>query len=695
MGLSITSIAPHSPHFRRALQLARDNSKTLGFLPQGAFEEYAHAGSFLAALDRDAVVGYVVFRTSREHASLVHLCVSEQARGLGVAKALVERVVALTPDCLGLAANCRRDFPAHEMWPSLGFHARNEIPGRSKRNTTLVVWWRDYGHPSLFSMAGEEARLAALDNNVLYDLQDPSRDSHQESKALLADWLADALNLVVTDEVYREIDRSPDAVERRRRRNYATGFVLVQHDPDRRKVVEGEMRSLLGSASDSPNRESDARHVAKAVAADASFLVSRDDELLRLRDRIEERWGLRVIRPCDLVALSDEELRSASYSTSRLGGTHLQASRARDGDLADLMKTFQDFSAHERKTRIQGLLRQSLADPVSHELLVVREADSPIGLMSLDRSERGVLSVPLLRVRSHRLKPAICQHLVWRTLTTAAREERRLLRIVDTPIHDELVSALRACRFLPTPSGWVKFSPSPGSTRPQVIKALARVQLHPDESDALLRTSAVLGPDWNHLPAPLQAEIEKSLWPAKFVDSGIENFIVPVRPGWALHLFEQRLADETLLGADPFLVLSGENVYYRSATPKVLAAPSRILWYVSSSGRHSVAKAVAACSYVNEVRVDSAKRLYDRYKRLGVYSWVDILEIAKHDPDRPIMTFRFSHTELLDRPVPWSVLQEVLLTHNGARSQLQSPLKITSECFRRLYLAGVSDSQVA
>ena len=45
MALLIESVGTDSPLFQQVLRLARDNSKTLGFLPKGAFEEYAQSGN--------------------------------------------------------------------------------------------------------------------------------------------------------------------------------------------------------------------------------------------------------------------------------------------------------------------------------------------------------------------------------------------------------------------------------------------------------------------------------------------------------------------------------------------------------------------------------------------------------------------------------------------------------------------------
>jgi len=142
------------------------------------------------------------------------------------------------------------------------------------------------------------------------------------------------------------------------------------------------------------------------------------------------------------------------------------------------------------------------------------------------------------------------------------------------------------------------------------------------------------------------------LQPAKITDADIPAFIVPVRAEWAMSLFDSEIASQDLFGAvKPGLMFNTENVYYRSARPKVLSAPARILWYVKKGDYHGV-MSIRACSYLNEVVIDKPKTLYSRFQGLGVYEWKDVFELAGGNPDQKIMAFRFSNTELFDEPIP-------------------------------------------
>ena len=83
-------------------------------------------------------------------------------------------------------------------------------------------------------------------------------------------------------------------------------------------------------------------------------------------------------------------------------------------------------------------------------------------------------------------------------------------------------------------------------------------------------------------------EIEHLLWPAKILGCDIPNYIVPIRPRWATHLFDSGLALGTLFGADTDLALNPESIYYRSARNGLSRSFGRLIWYISRTGEFQV-----------------------------------------------------------------------------------------------------------
>ena len=119
-----------------------------------------------------------------------------------------------------------------------------------------------------------------------------------------------------------------------------------------------------------------------------------------------------------------------------------------------------------------------------------------------------------------------------------------------------------------------------------------------------------------------------------------------------------------------------------------MQAPGRILWYVSKSrtGKNSshIVGAIRACSHIDEIVIGKPKELHKRFRRLGVYSFQDVMETAKNDLDKNIMAVKFSDTELFTNPIKLADINKIL----GRRISVQSSSKIKSEEFKMLYNVG-------
>jgi hypothetical protein len=181
------------------------------------------------------------------------------------------------------------------------------------------------------------------------------------------------------------------------------------------------------------------------------------------------------------------------------------------------------------------------------------------------------------------------------------------------------------------------------------------------------------------------AHVERLLWPAKMTGTAVPTFIVPIRPIWAAHLFDEVLAGQDLFGASAHLALSFRNVYYRSANPPHIHAPARVLWYVSGEKGRSGTGSVRAASLIDESVQGRAKELFGRFRRLGAYEWRQVLDAAKGDPYGRLTAFSFTHTELFSSPVPWKEVQGILRSVTGHGNPLAGPVQVSDACFAAIY----------
>jgi hypothetical protein len=173
--------------------------------------------------------------------------------------------------------------------------------------------------------------------------------------------------------------------------------------------------------------------------------------------------------------------------------------------------------------------------------------------------------------------------------------------------------------------------------------------------------------------------------PYRVLGAGIPCFCVPIKHGWASALFESSLTQDQLFAREWSLGLRREQVYYRNPrNSRGLAAPARLLWYVS--GPHLPGGAhVRATSQLLEVSVDEAARLYYRFKRLGVYQLADVRRCA--DEGR-VMALRFSQTQLLDEPVPLADYLEIMRKQSGKTPVLQSVHPVDEHVFAQIVRPG-------
>ncbi|NJL10370.1 MAG: hypothetical protein HC908_09950 [Calothrix sp. SM1_7_51] len=162
---------------------------------------------------------------------------------------------------------------------------------------------------------------------------------------------------------------------------------------------------------------------------------------------------------------------------------------------------------------------------------------------------------------------------------------------------------------------------------------------------------------------------------------------------WAEDLFDEELAKQNLFGARKELALKREIVYYcKVKNFEVLKAPGRILWYVSQgkqAGYHQV-KAIRACSRLDEVIIDTPKSLFTQFRRLGVYSFQDVLKAANNKLENKIMAIKFSDTEMFNTPIYFQDVQKILDNH----FTFQSPYKINAKQFYQLYNKGIYQEEI-
>ncbi len=630
--------------------------RTLGLLPDQGFADRARKGTLLAALKDGELIGYLLYDLPRNEVKIVHLCVAPAGQRHGVARSLVDAVASRHSDRQRLALWCRDDYEAAAVWEALGFLPLGSKPGRSRAGHMLTIWVRDFGHQTLFDF-GEEREFVALDHNVFLDLHVPRglRPEGKESEYLLEDWIAEYIELCVTDEIFHEIHRHKNKTEKMVEQGWASQYRNISNPTD-------AWESLVGIAAEMAPRAdpADHRHVARAAAAGATYLVSRDGALLRSAEALEGSLDITVLPPERLIARLDRMRSDDPYRPAALQGTELSQSAPSDDQHVEFMAALLNHASGEKRAELGARLRPALADRNTYNVQIVQTQDGrTIGGFAQRVVDKG-LEVPFLRVASgwdgaH----VVARQLAFAQRKRAADSALEYVRVTDPHPSRDIRDALQLEHFHQRDSEWMC------EVRTGLI----------DETEL-----SAGGP----LSASEAFSLEERQWPAKFIGAGIPTYLVPIKLPFAEALIDPDLAGGSLIPRRMGLGLNREHVYYRKVrNARGIAAGSRILWYVSGDSHLQSRGSICAVSHVAEVVVGRPGSLFARFERFGVYGFEQVRECA--DRNGEVMAIRFTDTEVLERSLDLDRLTQLWEQGGGRSHAPQSPMAIGEHMFCLLY----------
>lgn len=682
-----------SPYLQNVQDLADGNTATLGFLPATAFKEYAARGGILVAVtDDEQLAGYVLYRIvkKKQQATITHLCVASQFRGLGIARRLFDELRQRSQMLRGIGLLCRRDFvEVNKVWESLGFHPQNEKDGRGKEPSTLTFWWYDHGHKSLFDTASFEKHKVAFDMNIFIDFQSVNGD--KASLALRADWLQDDICLVRTPELMHEINRNQSAVLRQKNWAYASEFPETKDTEGRFDEICKELQPIFGQKT-RVNDESDLKQVAWAIADnEVNFFVTRDDGILELGPIIYESFWLTVLDPMELILLVDELSRIEEYQQTRFAGTDIVEHRVQHDEIEYVADSFQN-PAKERRSTFLKTIRRYLINPEAYTGCVIEHPnDKPQIFIIYDRSVDDELNIPVLRV-SNGCTTKLLRYLLFQIVSVSSEEYRKFTIIADPNLHDATIKAIQEEGFVGTSRGWTKTNLMLAADVQTVANEFA--ELTTDHRKELIAHHAIyqkLLNDTNIVTSPdILQDIERMFWPLKIYGAGIPALSIPINTDWASMWFDSYLANQTLFGAQRDRALNREGVYYSAANrPNIATLPGRILWYVTKDVRVAGTMALRACSTLDVIEVGKPLDLYRKFQHLGIYELREVQRLVNGNLDREIVAYKFSDTQLFQKPVALAEWDAISTSEVGKHPSIYSPSKMAECVFERIYKLGM------
>ena len=649
-------------------ELMKRHTRTVGFLPLAAIEDHLVRECVLGAKTQNGqLVGYLLYGEYRDRFRITQLCVSEKFRKQGIARCLVETLKASATTQKVIRLSCRNDFPAHKLWSKLGFVPIDEKSGRSKEGHLLTLWRLILATDDQLALfranSSDEILDVIIDAQIFFDFDEPDSDKTQPSKALLADFFVESLNLWFTDELFSEIGRNQNSEKRSEARKRAGQFLEVRHDPLLVDDFVKELEQILPSANVS--QLSDINHLAKAASSEIDTFVTRDQTLLKKASQIDELVNLRVLSPTELIIQLRELSEGDAHTPDRVAGLtlewrHLTSEEFRSFPLARFL------TPGERLGQFRERMEAVLVDNARHQLEVLWSGSEPVALRVLAPEPKGVLNVAFARVASSGDRSLLGRFLISDAIYKAIRNDFEVVAFGTSDFQLNLMQNLTEMGFTKCDDRLVRFCFSHRLDRRGVESRIAN--LIPEAVD--------------NYRGMEDCELERSCSPVSF-NAHQNHFLVTIRPGYALNLFDRQQSSRDLFGGQPDVLLRWTNVYYRSATyHRMLTAPGRVLWYVSGDR-----KEIVAVSHLDEVVVDTPKELFRRFSKYGTLEWRDLHRMCGGDIEMNLMALQFSHTFPLQTPVPldevWSVFDE-----DGIGRSMQAPRKIPLSTFNRLFQRG-------
>lgn len=669
MNITISKLTPNA--LDAVDELMRRNSRTLGFLPRQALRDYFEkAGVFGARASNGELVGYLLYGDYPDYYRIAQLCVSEGFRNKDIAKRLVNALKETVTSQKFIRLNCRRDFPANNAWPHLGFVPLDEKPGRSAAGHLLTRWYLVLAPDDQLSLfrakTSAESLDVVVDAQIFFDFDEAENDKTVPSKTLFNDFSTDALNLWITDELFVEIDRAKDEGQRRKSRERARDFPKIEHNTGSKEHFEKELSTIL--PANNSNQKSDIRHLAKTAASDVDIFVTRDQTLLNKSEKISSLTRLRILSPTRLILELHQRSGKESYVSKRVSGSGLRWERLASDHLASLsLEPFLNY--REKKGKFREKLEAMLADPDNNECELLRSDSDILAIRILRHETNDILTILLARVKNLADRLLFGRFLIADTISKAAEGNLGMVRSEASAPTTSLIPDLLEIGFTKCSEKFIRFCFPRCLSRE---KALSRISELCPESVANYRDMSDIALERCCSPLSLGA------------DQGY--FLVPIKPGYAMSLIDRAQSADDLFGGKAVVLLRWENVYYRSKTHHhMFQSPARILWY--ESGPKSQ---IVAASYLDAVETDTPKTLFKKFRKFGILKWEDIFKICHGDPLKEIMALKFSHTFSFPKPISLDTMRAVY-EDEGAGLTVQSPSRIPVKRFQKLLQLGYTE----
>ena len=647
----------------QVIALGDSQKKTLGFLPEGAFHDYAQRGWIVVAADvNEKVIGYLAYRQTRGlECRLVHLCVLPEYRNKGIAGELVRKFKLSVRHLLKIKLKCRRDYGLDSFWQHNGFVPKGEVRGRAHNDTTLTIW-ECLLHPTLLSLPhSSEKPLAILDVNVIIGAH---IENDLESSALLSEISFDEVEYRVSDCSFFEANKCTLTELRAQTLAQLNAYSFIPACSDQQIISEAT--HILGEKNGA-----DIHQVASAVYAGAECFITKDLRIISKAEELRKKFSIHIYTPTEFLINISDGIGKGLYSPHFTPYSDINFLPFEDFEEKSLYQLYGQPS--EEKNLFRDKLVAFIQPKKSNSAYRIIAGNREIGIC-FQTIEDGKLFLHLIRLaKSLKHKHTVGIHVIENVLRSALDLGVEVIFCKDSDCGRVVESALLGAHFRQTETGFVKVV-SKGFL--STSTAIEKIQVH----------SGIQIPS-EDLPACVLLDLENQIWPAKLLSLTLPVYLIPIQPRWAQRLISPQ-GFQGLLVDRPSVMTQTQRVYYRSRRGIPIEVPSRLVWYVSNGKKRTLGKCALGVSLVDDIEIAPVKKLYSKYERLGVYAWNDIYQKANRNPQKEMMAILFSKTEIFKRLISYNQLASLIEKHEAKNISIVSPFRISQSSFEDIYTYG-------
>lgn len=662
-------------YVNQVCKIADQNKKSFGFLPGSVYEQMASKRQlWIAVCEKGIFRGYLMFGGKMPSLKVSQLYVSQNSRGKGLGKLLVNSLVRYAEDHFyhTITARVASDLKANQFWETSGFRIHRQEKGGKTTGRTINI--RAYKLPvnDLLSTSESEqepttmtwsspvlaTRRYAFDLNPIFDVE-KNREHAPSALALIQMGLAGEISLCLTPEfekeTFRYIDKYPEDPIAKYISMIPTMAEIPMPEID---VLIESLRNIVfpnrkNNGASSANDRSDLSHIAYCIAGNIDGFITREKALLKVSSELTERYGVSILSPDEILP----EGESQYIPKKEVSLSNLSVRNYSQSDYGEIVTFISSLGLEDNlpdKLNLRGGVSKAVY------LSVARQDTKVVGFLSFSFPSQAtkIATAYLFIDESVESAIGIVDHFIEFCLRHRTNYNFRLDMYVSEPQSETIDTAIKK-GFLIQGDALSKFichdfiSKENWSSVSSCMKDMFDLSL-PNQMptmEELCNTGICITDSKQQFRTKSWFDFETLLSPMFCLPIGRECILVPIRENYANGLVgetQNNLPYQIPLLDSSEQVLMLEKAYFRSPPKNSYFSKGGIVaFYVSQTLKELVG--FARITYSEVLHFEEA---LTKFKRQGVLSREELSKVA--DKKNMLHVFTFDNFFEFNKRVPFS-----------------------------------------